>query len=329
MPARIQQMAGYNSRSVHNHSEYYMQWCYFHTFISSHWLPTAESTTSTLCMNGYPYKILLPHFQSCDGEWWGGRWAGVCGRRESGPPILNGVLRVGQSTQVSWRRPGDPDRTSWGQWLQWDYPWDTHCSKENGIFPSFPYTIIIHVNACVNGVRALEAIITCYEQVVTHACIRWFTTMSCSCHSRFRVRGDVGVWWVQVTRRGWHPIGETATPVGVGHNALILKQSQPHMHMQYKNTTTIRTTQVKEAHNGNHKKQLGTLKSTLYYMYIHGASVSTCGEHKVKEEAHSVYACALHISTFYAQSLLIEYHIYVLNHIILLSIEGSKHHNKC
>ena len=125
-------MPGYNSRLVHDHSGHHMQWCYSHTFISSHWLPAAESTTSTLCTNGYPYKVLLPYLQSCDGEWWGGRCAGVCGRRGSGPPILNGVLWVGQSTQVSWRRPGDLDCSSCGQWLQWDHPWGTHCSKKRG-----------------------------------------------------------------------------------------------------------------------------------------------------------------------------------------------------
>ena len=111
-----------------------MQWCYSHTFISSHWLPVAESTTSTLCTNSYPYKVLLPHFQTCDGEWWGGSCVGVCGRSGSGPPILNGVLWVGQSTQVSWKRPGDPDCSSCGQWLQWDHPWGTHCSKRWGTF---------------------------------------------------------------------------------------------------------------------------------------------------------------------------------------------------
>ena len=33
----------------------------------------------------------------------------MCGGSGSGQPILNGVLWVGQPTQVSWRRPGDPD----------------------------------------------------------------------------------------------------------------------------------------------------------------------------------------------------------------------------
>ena len=36
------------------------QWYYSHTFAGSHGLPAAEVTTSTLCMNGYPYKVLLP-----------------------------------------------------------------------------------------------------------------------------------------------------------------------------------------------------------------------------------------------------------------------------
>ena len=153
MAARIQHMPGYNSRLVHDHSGHHIQWCYCHTFISSHWLPAAESTTSTLCTNGYPYVVLLPHFQACDGEWWGGSCIELCVRRGSGPPILNGVLS--QSTQVSWRRPGDIECSSWGQWLQWDHPWGTHCSKGIGIFPASLYVLwsYMSVNACVNGVR--------------------------------------------------------------------------------------------------------------------------------------------------------------------------------
>ena len=113
-----------------DYSEYDMHCS--HTFISSHWLPAAEGTTSTLCTNSYPYKVLLAHFQVCDVEWWGGRCAGVCGGSGNGPPILNGVLWVGQPTQVSWRRPGDPDCSLQYQPLQWDVLWGTHCSKGSG-----------------------------------------------------------------------------------------------------------------------------------------------------------------------------------------------------
>ena len=138
-------------------SGYQMQCCYSPTFISGHWLPAAESTTSTLCTNGYPYKVLLPYLQTCDGEWWGGRCAGVCGRRGSGPPILNGVLWVGQSTQVSWRRPGDPDCSSCGQWLQWNHLWRFHCSKGRGTFiVSMCWTnVYVTVLWLLNGVHGM------------------------------------------------------------------------------------------------------------------------------------------------------------------------------
>ena len=124
---------------------------YSHTFTGSHWLPVAESTTST---HGYPYKVLLPHFQACDVEWWGGRHAGVCGGSGSAPPILNGVLWVGQPTQVSWRRPGDPDCSWGGQWCQWDHVWSTHCSKE--------------MDRCLSSQRSGKSHTSCSLELVCH-----------------------------------------------------------------------------------------------------------------------------------------------------------------
>ena len=102
---------------------------YSHTFAGCHWLPAAEGTISK---NSYPYIVLLPYCEACDDQWWGGRCAGVCGGSRRGPPILNGVLWVGQSTQVSWRRPGHPDCSLQYQPLQRDPLWGTHCSKGSG-----------------------------------------------------------------------------------------------------------------------------------------------------------------------------------------------------
>ena len=137
-----------------DYSEYDMQWHCSLTFISSHWLPAAEGTTSTLCMNSYPYKVLLAHFQACDVKWWGGRCIGVCGRNWGAPPILNGVLWVGQPTQVSWRSPGDPDFSWSGQWLQWDDAWGTHCSKVSDTF-----VMSCHVMSCSLQLACANAIL--------------------------------------------------------------------------------------------------------------------------------------------------------------------------
>ena len=117
-------------------------WCHSHTFISSHWLPAAEITTSILCTNGCPYKVLLPHCQTCNAQWWGGRCAGVCGKRGSGCPILNDILWIGQSTQVSWSRPADPECSLGGQRLQWDHAWGTHCSKGIGTFMASLHVLV-------------------------------------------------------------------------------------------------------------------------------------------------------------------------------------------
>ena len=58
----------------------------------------------------------------------------MCGVRESGRPILNDILWISQSTQVSWSRPADSDCSSGGQRLQRDHAWGTHCSKGIGTF---------------------------------------------------------------------------------------------------------------------------------------------------------------------------------------------------
>ena len=147
-------------------TEYHMQYRFSHTFISSDWLPAAEGTTSTLCKNGYAYKVLLPHFQACDVERWGGRHAGVCGRSGSGPPILKGVLWVGHSTQVSWRRPGDSDCSSGGQWCQGDVPWGTHCSKGNG---SQYQNMLKHESiVCQSQFRTTHAVAHCHTFAGCH-----------------------------------------------------------------------------------------------------------------------------------------------------------------
>ena len=145
--------------------EYRMQYRCSLPFISSHWHPAAEGTTSTLCTNGYPYKVLLPNFRVCDVKWWGGRCTGVCGGSRSAPPKQNGLLWVGQPTQVSWRRPGDPDYSSGEHWRQWEHDWDTHCSKEqqgtiqntqthvqlHRVFTIF--TVMPFLNVCITEVK--------------------------------------------------------------------------------------------------------------------------------------------------------------------------------
>ena len=66
----------------------------------------------------------------------------MCGKRGSGRPILNDILWLGQSTQVSWRRPVDTDCSSGGQRLHRDHAWGTNCSKGIGTFMVSPHVLV-------------------------------------------------------------------------------------------------------------------------------------------------------------------------------------------
>ena len=147
-------------------------WRCCQTFMNSHWLPAAEIPSTTLCKNGYSYKVLLSCCQTRDGEWWGGRCAGVCGKRGFSQPILDDVLWVSQSTQVSWMRPGHPDCSLGGQWLQCDHTW--RCNWEWAKINQF-HTILAFQNCmcnteslmsknCINTLLQILCYIVCAQQ---------------------------------------------------------------------------------------------------------------------------------------------------------------------
>ena len=67
---------------------------------------------------------------------------------EGGPgcSILNDIAWVGQSTEVSWRRPSHSDCTSRGQRFHRNHAWRTNCKQEYNLVLGVYYSDIMYDN---------------------------------------------------------------------------------------------------------------------------------------------------------------------------------------